>query len=43
MSALGHERRFGRAPTMSQLPLIADIKTDIGRSKRARSRHVSRE
>jgi hypothetical protein len=29
MSSTGHERRFGPAPTMSQLPPIADIETDV--------------
>src|SRR5262245_21983119 len=26
----GHERRFGPAPTMSRLPLIADVETSVG-------------
>jgi hypothetical protein len=30
MTAMGHERRFGSAPTVSQLPPIADIETDVG-------------
>jgi enterochelin esterase-like enzyme len=30
MTALGHQRRFGHVPTMSGLPLTADIVASVG-------------
>jgi len=38
---MGHERRFGPAPTMSQLPLIADIETDVGAVEKGHMRTLA--
>jgi hypothetical protein len=33
MTAMGHQRRFGPAPTMSRLPPIADVETSVRRGR----------